>query len=65
MRSEAEAMRRAARGCGGRSRAGEVGPIRARWPVVHKVKADAKRTFMVSDEERAKLLEEVPGLRAG
>ncbi len=59
----AEAMRRVLE-CVGEEPCEETDRFVREWPVVHKVKADAKRTFVVSDEERAKLLEEVPGLRA-
>lgn len=48
--------------CLGEEPTGETVQFVKEWPTVHKVKADAKRTFALSPEEKLAILQQVEGL---
>ena len=48
--------------CIGEKACPETDEFLKRWPTVHKVTPDAKRTFQLSEEQKQTLLDEVPGL---
>jgi hypothetical protein len=50
--------------CVGERPTAETGRFLRRWPVVHKVKPDDRRTFALSEREKRALLDEVPKLGA-